>query len=174
MTRLCETCREQRPLREYDLGGGQLSVTCHGCADERLRTEDHRARSQRRARIAELERHRRELIAALVKVDAEIADFRARPTPTRITLDDGGEVDVAFADGCGIADPIRRRARIADLERHRRELIASLVKVDAEIADLRARPTLPRIVLDDGGEVDDASFDDAFGFDLGDRVGEMS
>lgn len=37
-------------------------------------------------------------------------------------------------------------------------MIASLVKIDAEIADLRARPTPPRIVLDDGGEVD--AFDD--------------
>jgi hypothetical protein len=98
MNRLCETCREQRPLREFDLGGGQLSSVCLGCADERLRTEDHLERTHRRARITELERRRRELIASLVKVDAEIADLRARPSAPRIVLDDGGEVDDASFD----------------------------------------------------------------------------
>ena len=170
MNRLCETCRVQRPLRDFDLGGGQLSSVCHGCSDERLRTEDQRAREYRRARITELERRRRALIAALVEVDTEIADLRSRPTPTRIVLDAGD--GVAPVDGAARA---KRRARIAELERHRRELIAALVKVDAEIADLRARPTLPRIVLDDGCEVNDTAFDDAFGGDFGAGVlDEMS
>jgi len=108
VTRFCATCKQQRPLREFDLGGGQLSTTCLGCADERLRTEDHRARSQRNEQIAALEKRRRELIAALVKIDAEITDLtvRARPTPVRLVLDDGGEDDAdseedAFADGFG-------------------------------------------------------------------------
>lgn len=108
MTRPCATCRQQRPLREFDLGGGQLSTTCLSCAHERLRTEDHRARSQRTAKIASLEKRRREMIAALVKIEAEIADLkvRPRPTPQRIVLDDGGEVDeAAFEDdGFGGAD----------------------------------------------------------------------
>ena len=100
MTRPCATCRQQRPLREFDLGGGQLSTTCLGCAHTRLRTEDHRARSQRNAQIAALERRRRELIASLVKIEAEIADLRvlARPTPPRIVLDDGGAVDDTALD----------------------------------------------------------------------------
>ena len=103
MNRLCETCRVQRPLREFDLGGGQLSAVCLGCADERLRTEDHLERTHRRARITELERRRRELIASLVKIDAEIADLRARPSAPRIVLDDGGEVDEsAFGDDFGV------------------------------------------------------------------------
>ena len=103
MKRLCEACHASRPLREFDLGGGQLSSVCHGCSDERLRTEDHRARAQRRTRITELARRRRELIVALVKVDAEIADLRTRPTPSRIMLDDGSEVDEAsFDDDVGV------------------------------------------------------------------------
>jgi hypothetical protein len=101
MTRVCETCRGQRPLREFDLGGGQLSAVCLGCADERLRTEDQRARADRRSRIVELEKRRRELIAALVKIDAEIADLRERPSSSKILLDDGGEVDESTFDDFG-------------------------------------------------------------------------
>lgn len=104
MTRMCETCRAPRPLQEFDLGGGQLSAVCLACAAARLRTEDQRARTHRRAQIADLERKRRELIASLVKVDAEIADLRARPTPRRIVLADGGEVDEAVFDDDSGAD----------------------------------------------------------------------
>ena len=150
MLRFCSNCRQQRTLREFDLGGGQLSTTCLGCAHERLRTEDHRARSQRNTQLAALQCRRRELIAALVKADAEIANLRARPTSTQLTA-------------------LQRR--------HRRELIAALVKIDAEIADLRARRPPSRVALDDGGEVDEAVFDeDAFGVaDPGDSTrDEMS
>lgn len=151
MTRYCATCRQQRPLREFDLGGGQLSTTCLGCAHERLRTEDHLSRSQRNAQIETLEKRRRELIAALVKIDAEIADLRAQPSQTR-TLE------------------------LAASEKRRRELIAALVKIDAEIADLHARPTQPRIVLvDDASDADGSTFDeDVFGADPGDLREEMS
>ena len=86
---------------------------CLGCSDERLRTEDHRARSQRNAQISALEKRRRELIAALVKTDAEIADLRARPTQPRILLDDGGVVDGSAFDtdddfgGADLSTPVR-------------------------------------------------------------------
>ena len=141
--RYCSSCQQQRPIREFDLGAAQLSTTCSGCAHERLRTEDHRARSQRATQIAVLERRRRELIVALVNIDAEIVDVRARSSLLH--------------------------TQVAALERRRRELIAALVKIDAEIADLRARPTPSRLVLDDGGEVDEAPFDDG-GADLGNRT----
>lgn len=95
MERFCSSCQQQRPLREFDLGGGQLSKTCTRCSDERLRTEGHRARSQRNARIAALEKRRRSLILDLVKTDAEIADLRGRPSRPQILLDD---VDVAVVD----------------------------------------------------------------------------
>lgn len=112
MTRHCATCRQPRPLREFDLGGGQLSTTCLGCSNERLRKEDHRARTQRHAQIATLENRRREMIAALVKIDAEIADLRGRPSPARIVLDDGGEIDAFDAfdedDFVGRGDPPAR------------------------------------------------------------------
>jgi hypothetical protein len=108
VTRACATCRQPLPLREFDLGGGQLSTTCLGCAHERLRTEDHLARSQRNAQLAVLERRRCELIAALVKIDAAIADHRERPAPLRIVLEEGGDAaEASFDDDDfgGGADP---------------------------------------------------------------------
>ncbi len=113
MMRHCATCRQQRPLREFDLGGGQVSTTCVGCSNERLRTEDHRARALRNAQITALETRRREMIAALVKIDAEIADLRARPTPTRIVLDDGGEVDAFDDDDFVGGDPAPAREEMS-------------------------------------------------------------
>jgi hypothetical protein len=78
----------------------------------------------------------------------------------------------------GIENETRYALRLwlAALEHQRRSMIAALVKIDAEIATLRARPTSPRIVLDDGGKVDDTAFDDDdLGEDLGARArDEMS
>lgn len=131
-------------MREFDLGGGQLSTTCFGCAEERLRTEDQRARAQRATQIAALEGRRRKLIASLVNIDSEISDVRELS---------------ALVHG-----------KLAPLERRRRELIAALVKIDAEIVDLRARPTPARLVVDVSDDVEDAAFDDVVGAgDLGRR-----
>ena len=82
MTRYCDSCKLHRPLRDFDLGGGQLSSKCLACAQERSRTEGQEARSQRLAEIASLEKERRSLIASLVKIDARIAELRARPSAT--------------------------------------------------------------------------------------------
>lgn len=83
MTRFCTSCRAHRPLREFDLGGGQLSTICTECADARIRSEDQRARNLRNAKIATLEQRHRELVAELVRIDAELVDLRprARVTP---------------------------------------------------------------------------------------------
>lgn len=134
MRRFCASCKQQRPIREFDLGAAQLSRTCLGCADERLRTEAPSDRSHRAAQITSLEHRRRELYAALVVVDAQIADLRSSSLP---------------------------HTQLAALERRRRELIAALVTIDAQIADLHARPTPSRIVLEDrvGDDADD-TFDD--------------
>lgn len=141
--RFCSSCQQQRPIREFDLGAAQLSRTCLGCADERLRTEDPRDRSQRTAQILTLEQRRRELYAALVAVDAQIVDVRASSLP---------------------------HIQLPVLEKRRRELIAALVTTDAQIADLHARPTPSRIVLEDRvcDEADETAFDDAA--DLGQHM----
>jgi hypothetical protein len=90
-----------------DLGGGQLSSTCLSCAHERTRTEDANARADRLTQIALLETQRRSLIATLVKVDAKIAELRARPAPSSSAsfkrvdpsdVFDGADSDLGFGD----------------------------------------------------------------------------
>ncbi len=107
VTRYCGACRQRLPLREFDLGDGQAQATCRSCAHRRSDTA-HRNREQQ---IAALERERRSLIAALVKIDAEIIELRGRSNE-----------------------------QIVVLERQRRSLIAALVKIDAKIAELLGRP----------------------------------
>jgi hypothetical protein len=82
VTRYCDSCKLHRPLRDFDLGGGQLSSKCLACTQERSRTESQEARNQRHAEIAALEKERRALIASLVKIDARIAELRVRPSAT--------------------------------------------------------------------------------------------
>ena len=68
----CTSCRQQLPLREFDLGGGQFSASCAACADERLRTEDAEQRGQRLIKLEVLEKQRSEMVVALLKIDGEI------------------------------------------------------------------------------------------------------
>jgi len=112
VTRFCDRCQLHLPLRDFDLGSGQLSSICLACVQERTRTEDHVARSRRKAQIAELEEQRQELIVALGKIDKQIAET-----------------------------PPSRKSQIPALEKQRRSLIAALVKIDGQIAELRARPS---------------------------------
>ncbi|HSX22290.1 MAG TPA: hypothetical protein VLE97_05895 [Gaiellaceae bacterium] len=95
MLRSCASCQQPRPLRDFDLGGGQFSATCLDCASERARTDAKLSRSERAAKLVALETQRRSLIAALVKVDAEIATLRDRPSRPQIsTTDDGDDEDL--------------------------------------------------------------------------------
>lgn len=72
MQRFCDTCRRERPIRDFDLDGDRRQATCLSCAAEPARANDQRARGQ----LTALEHRRRSLIAALVKIDAEIAAIR--------------------------------------------------------------------------------------------------
>ncbi len=101
VTRSCVTCRQARPLRDFDLGGGQMSTTCLDCVASRARKEERLTRAGRAAKIAALEGQRRSLIAALVKIDAEIAALRARPMPPPVVFDDGEVVDTMFGEDDG-------------------------------------------------------------------------
>lgn len=100
--RFCEACQQQRPIREFDLTGDQVIATCRKCADERTRAVD--PTPARREQLAALERQRRSLIAALVKIDAEIAELRARPATTSSSFkrvepsDVDSDTDVGFGD----------------------------------------------------------------------------
>lgn len=108
MKRLCEGCRRERLLRDFDLGDGQFGMTCRHCADEHMRADAQRAREQRQSQIAVLEKQRRFHIAALVKIDAEIAELRGvarasspfqRVDPRDVFGDEpDGDGDAGFGD----------------------------------------------------------------------------
>ncbi len=92
MTRFCDICRLYRPLCDFDLDGGDvdggdvLEGTCRDCAGRKGAGDELRARRVRRAQIAALERRRRRMIAALVRIDAEIAELRAGPLVPRMAM----------------------------------------------------------------------------------------
>ena len=73
VTRLCETCKRRRPLREFDLAVIHLVPTCRLCYRARMTASS----VSRREQLDVLEQHRRSLIADLVKVDSEIAQLRS-------------------------------------------------------------------------------------------------
>ncbi len=101
----CDTCHREHPRRDFDLGDGQFSSTCSSCVHGQSRTEDRDSRdsrAQRQVQIAALEQERRSLIAALVKIDAKIAELRMRPLPPPIEIaepvfgeDEISDVDIA-------------------------------------------------------------------------------
>jgi hypothetical protein len=105
--RLCESCRRERHLRDFDLENGQFTTTCRHCVDRRSRTNAQRSRDQRNAQIVALEEQRRFHIAALVKIDAEIAELsnaaQASSPFQRVELSDvfgdsDSDSDVGFGD----------------------------------------------------------------------------
>jgi hypothetical protein len=104
VTRHCATCRQPRPLKDFDLGGGEVSSTCLECVGERARTERRSARLGRAAKIASLESQRRSLIATLWKVDAEIAELRGRPAPPPVVIEDEDIVDTTFGEDDDFGD----------------------------------------------------------------------
>ena len=61
--------------------------------NERVRTDAKLSRSERAAKIVALETQRRSLIAALFKVDAEIALLRDRPSRPAIVVDEDDRDD---------------------------------------------------------------------------------
>jgi hypothetical protein len=90
----CSTCHQVRPSRDFDLGGGRLRAACLDCVSDRTLVQDRLSWGARAAKIVALEARRRSLIAALVKIDAEIAELQNRPSRPPIALEDA-EIDVA-------------------------------------------------------------------------------
>jgi hypothetical protein len=93
MKRLCDTCQQCRALCDFSLDrdDGLLSTTCCSC---RRKKDAASARRAHRAQLSRLERRRRSLIAALVKVDGEISELRAGslvPSPRALEAFDFSE-----------------------------------------------------------------------------------
>jgi hypothetical protein len=95
--RLCATCGQQRPLRDFDLGEG-LRRTCLACAGETAPHQGLLSRERRAAQLDDLEQRRRSLIASLVKIDAEIAVLRAARTEPFSRVDSSDVFDNSDSD----------------------------------------------------------------------------
>lgn len=99
VTRYCEGCRREHDLDAFDLESNASSSVC------RVHTQA-REQSARREKIAALEKQRRSHIAALVKLDAELAELRGRGSspfkriePTDVFGDgDSADGDLGFGD----------------------------------------------------------------------------
>ena len=76
MTRYCASCQRDRPLRDFDLGGPARSTTCVECVENGVKISDQ----SRATQLKILENERRSHIAALVQIDAKIAEIRGRPS----------------------------------------------------------------------------------------------
>jgi hypothetical protein len=71
--RFCEGCRRYHDLRAFDLDRGDASSVCRAHSREKEKTSRTGARRQQQSKIEALDQQRRGLIAALVKIDQEIA-----------------------------------------------------------------------------------------------------
>lgn len=84
-----------------------MQATCRRCSSDGGTTPVQLSRSQRNEKIAALERQRRSMIVALLKIDAEIAELRGRPAPSLSSgfasvepsdVLDGADNDLGFGD----------------------------------------------------------------------------
>ncbi len=138
MTRRCNSCHRQLPLRDFDLNGERLKLTCRLCTPRPQSPAplEEGTCAPLSVRIVALKRKRQSLIAELVQVDAGIAGLRL--------------VNAQIAQIVHQLD---------ELEKRRRSRIVALVKIDAEIAELRAIAAPPQLVVDENPIVD-ATFGD--------------
>lgn len=92
MERYCNGCRGYHALEAFDLDDGAPREACR--AHSAARTIKSPSRSSRQEAIEKIERRRRHHIAALVKLDAELADLRATKSEAFVRVD----ADVVFGD----------------------------------------------------------------------------
>lgn len=100
VTRYCEGCRREHDLDAFDLESNASSSVC------RVHTQA-REQSARREKIVAIEKQRRSHIAALVKLDAELAELHntgrgsspfRRVEPADVFDGDGVDGDLGFGD----------------------------------------------------------------------------
>lgn len=99
MQRYCDGCRSPHDLDAFDLDGDEAGAVCRAYSRRQARTARIIARRKALAKIAGLEQQRRGLIAALVKIDQEIARERAFHTAAPSLLTPGEGEDLFGAEG---------------------------------------------------------------------------
>ena len=77
MQRFCDGCRRPHELEAFDLDSDEANSICRAHARRRDRMARLSSRRLQQSKIEALEQQRRSLIAALVKIDQEIARERA-------------------------------------------------------------------------------------------------
>ena len=100
MQRYCDGCRCHHDLSAFDLDRDEANAVCRARRLQLSRTAKASARRKKKSKIESLENRRRELIAALVQIDQEIALERA--SQEGVSLLRGLDLEDAFgADGDG-------------------------------------------------------------------------
>jgi hypothetical protein len=82
--RYCDGCRRFHDLEAFDLDRDEANAVCR--EHSRPREKATKSRRLRQSKIEALEQQRRRLIAALVKIDQEIATERATERATEHAL----------------------------------------------------------------------------------------
>ena len=103
MQRFCDGCRCAHDLGAFDLDSGEARAVCRAYSRKQARDARSSARRRAQLKIEDLEQQRRGLIAALVKIDQEIAKERAlqtAPAPLMTSEDNDvfGERDLESGD----------------------------------------------------------------------------
>lgn len=94
MQRYCDGCRRAHDLDAFDLDSDEASAVCRAHARKQARDARVSARRKAQSKIEDLEQQRRGLIAALVKIDQEIARERALQATTSPLVAPGDGDDV--------------------------------------------------------------------------------
>lgn len=99
MQRYCDGCRCHHDLSAFDLDRDEANALCRARQRMMARAQKAGARRKQQSKIEALENRRRSLIAALVKIDQEIALERApAPVATAGALIDPDDVFGIAAD----------------------------------------------------------------------------
>jgi hypothetical protein len=98
--RFCDGCQGSHELEAFDLDSDEATTVCREHTRKQERAARAGARRKLQSKIGALEQRRRGLIAALVKIDQEIAKERAiQATPLPLFQLGESEEDVFGADG---------------------------------------------------------------------------
>lgn len=99
MQRYCDGCRCPHDLGDFDLDSGAENAVCRAYSRKQERTARASARRKAQSKIEALEHQRRGLIAALVKIDQEIAKERAHQETPLSLFAPGEAEDIFGSDG---------------------------------------------------------------------------
>lgn len=99
MQRFCDGCRRTHDLTAFDLDRDVANAVCRTHTRKQERAARAGARRQQLLKIQDLEKRRRALIAALVKIDKQIAREHALQVAPAPLIQHGETEDIFGSDG---------------------------------------------------------------------------